>query len=340
MTRKSALLVGNPSAQSGQAAQSIARAAELLAGHGIDARVVHTEPAGRTPALVHHAIEQHRPALVCSLGGDGTFNEVARGILASGRDVPMGLFPMGTANDQGKSFGIAAGPASLEAQAAVIARGFVRRIDVGEIRALGEAGAVLAEATFFDSASFGLAPDVLAARNRDRRNVASVPWLAAIYRDQSVYVGAALDRMLASLVEPMKFDAVVEADTFELTRTSLTDLVVKATPIFAGEWVLERRAQPDDGLFELVAVASRREWIERVVGDLALNPFRPDMLGVLRPEHHAARRFSLHFYRPGREGVASQIDGEEWVAGDRFEIEVDPRALPLVVPEDFVPPWI
>lgn len=333
-----ALVVGNPSAQSGQAARSIVRATELLAAHGLATHVVHTEPEGRTPAIVAHAIEAHAPDLVCTLGGDGTFNEVARGILASRRDVPMGLFPMGTANDQGKSFGIAAGPAHLEEQAAIVATGFTRRIDAGHIRAL-EGERELARTIFFDSASFGLAPDVLAARNRDRRNVASMPVLSMLYRDQAVYVGAALERMLSSLVEPMKVDAVIETDRFELTRTSLTDVVVKATSIFAGEWVLERRAEPDDGLFELITVASRREWLERVVGDLALNPFRPEALGLPRAEHRAASRFRLSFYRPGREGVASQIDGEEWVAADRFEIEVAPRALTLVVPEAFVPPW-
>jgi len=338
MSRPEHLLVGNPSAQSGEAARSIARAAELLGARGIDVRVLHTEPAGRTPGLVARAIRERTPSAVLSLGGDGTFNEVARGILESGHDLPMGLFPMGTANDQGKSFGIAAGPASLEAQVDIVARAFVRRIDVGTIRALTD-GAVVAEGTFFDSASFGLAPDVLAARNRDRADVARVPLLAALYRDQAIYVGAALERLLGSLIEPMKFDAVVETDRFEQTYAALTDLVVKATPIFAGEWVLERRAEPDDGLFELVTVASRREWLERVVGDLAMNPFRPEALGLALPAHHAASRFSLRFYRPGREGVASQIDGEEWVAGDHFEITVLPRALALIVPEGFVPPW-
>jgi diacylglycerol kinase family enzyme len=333
-----ALVVGNPSAQSGQAARFIARAVESLALRGLSCRVVHTEPAGRTPDLVAAAIAAHSPDVVCSLGGDGTFNEVARGILASGRALPMGLFPLGTANDQGKSFGIASGPAHLEEQAAIVAAGFVRRIDAGRIRAL-EGGRELARSVFFDSASFGLAPDVLAARNRDRRELARVPLLSMLYRDQAVYVGAALERMLASLVEPMKVDAVIETDRFELTRTALTDVVVKATPIFAGEWVLERRAEPDDGLFELITVAGRREWLERIVGDLAANPFRPEAVGMPRPEHRAASRFSLSFYRPGREGVASQIDGEEWVEADRFEIEVAPRALSLVVPESFVPPW-
>jgi len=338
MSRPEHLLVGNPSAQSGEAARSIARAAELLAARGIDVRVLHTEPEGRTPGLVARVIAERPPAAVLSLGGDGTFNEVARGILESGRDVPMGLFPMGTANDQGKSFGIAAGPASLEAQADIVARGHVRRIDVGKIRALA-GDTVVAEGTFFDSASFGLAPDVLAARNRDREDVKQIPLLAMLYRDQAVYVGAALDRVLGSFVEPMKFDAVVDTDGVEQPFRGLTDLAVNATHLFAAEWVLERRAEPDDGLFELVTVASRREWLERVVGDLAKNPFRPEALGLALPAHRAASRFSLRFYRPGREGVASQIDGEEWVAGDHFEIAVLPRALALIVPEGFVPPW-
>lgn len=341
------LLVGNPSAQSGQASRSITRAAELLTRAGRDVIVVHTEPAGRTPEVVARAIEAHTPGLVCALGGDGTFNEVACGLLASGKDTPLGIFPMGTANDQGKSFGIAAGPTNLEAQADVIVRGFVRRIDVGDARAFIGAELV-AQGRFFDSLSFGLAPDVLAARNRDRRNVANVPLLSALYRDQSVYVGAALERMWSSLVEPMHFDAVIETDRFELARTRLTDVVIKATPVFAGEWVLERRAEPDDGLFELITVASRREWLERVVGDLAANPFRPLAIGPVfgvpipglsRPDHQAASRFSLAFYRPGRELVASQLDGEEWIAGDAFEVEVTARALPLLVPEHFVPPW-
>jgi diacylglycerol kinase family enzyme len=136
---------------------------------------------------------------------------------------------LATAHDQGKSFGIPAGPAHIEEQAAMVAAGFTRRIDAGHIRAL-DGTREIARTTFFDSASFGLAPDVLAARNRDRRNVADVPVLSMLYRDQAVYVGAALERMLSSLVEPMKVDVVIETDRFELTRTALTDVVVKATP--------------------------------------------------------------------------------------------------------------
>lgn len=327
------LLVGNPSAQSGRAAEAIVRARALLESHGADVVTIATEPGGRTPSLVARAIAAHGPDIVDCLGGDGTFNEVARGILESGVRVPMGMMPMGTANDQGRSFGLEPGPASLGRHVEVIVAEHLTQLDVGVVEALDPAGAVGASALFFDSLSFGLAPDILATRNRDREEVKRIPLLAELYRDQAVYVGAALDRLIASFVEPTRFDAIVETDAWERTFRALTDLVIKATPIFAGAWVLDRACEPDDGLFELVPVRSRAEWLSRVVGDLAHNPVR------FPQEHLAARRFDLRFYRPGDEAIASQIDGEEWARGDRFRIEVRANALPLITPAGFVPPW-
>ncbi len=333
------LLFGNPSAQSGRAAAVLSRAEALLRARGVAVRIVPTEPEGRTPALVAREITAHVPAVVLALGGDGTFNEVARGILASGLEVPLGMLPMGTANDQGRSFGLVPGGEHVEEHLAVVLAGHRTMLDVGHVAALDEQGAERERALFFDSASFGLAPDILAARNRDRREVAKIPLLASLYRDQAVYVGAALDRWLGSFVEPTKFAAVVETERFSRSWLALTDLVVKATPIFAGAWVLDRRAEPDDGLFELVAVESRRDWAARVATDLSGLPRFPDVLGIEPVEHLAASRFELALLREGEAGIASQIDGEEWVRGHRFRIEVEARRLPLLTPAGFEPPW-
>jgi diacylglycerol kinase family enzyme len=343
------LLFGNPSAQSGRAKEAIETASKLLGAAGVEVVFIQTEPEGRTPALVARAIRERAPSSVLALGGDGTFNEVARGILASGSSPPLGMLPMGTANDQGRSFGLVPGREHIREHVDVILAGHVTHLDVGRIDALGEAAspisvpsatpAVIASTHFFDSASFGFAPDILAARNRDRREVSRIPLLSLLYRDQAVYVGAALDRWLSSFVEPTKFACVVTTERWTRSYLELTDLVVKATPIFAGAWVLDRRAEPDDGLFELVAVASRREWGSRIIGDLARNPVRPEILGLEPPEHLAAARFDIALLRAGENGIASQIDGEEWSRAFRFRIEVDARRLPLLTPAGFVPPW-
>ena len=100
------LLVGNPTAQSGKAAGYLERALDGLRERGVEARLLPTEPAGRTVGLVTRAVEAERPDVVVYLGGDGTFNEVARGLLAASVDVPLGMLPMGTANNQGRSLGV------------------------------------------------------------------------------------------------------------------------------------------------------------------------------------------------------------------------------------------
>ncbi len=348
MANRRALLFGNPSAQSGRAEAAIEAAVAALRAGGIETAVVPTEPAGRTPALVAKEIAAQRPDLVLELGGDGTFNEVARGVLASGADVPLGMFPMGTANDQGRSFGLRPGAPHVAEHARIVREGHETHLDVGRILAKDTAAAVTAEALFFDSASFGLAPDILAARNRDRaaleegplRHVKHVPILGELFRDQALYVGAAIDRLAASVVEPSRFSAVVTTDRFERTWSALTDLVIKATPIFAGAWVLDPDGEPDDGLFELIAVETRADWVTRVASDLAHTPLRPDALGILRREHLSASRFDIALYAESARGaVASQIDGEEWHTGERFEIEVLPRRLRLLTPAGFAPPW-
>jgi diacylglycerol kinase family enzyme len=333
------LLFGNPSAQSGRAVDAITSATQLLEGRGARVIFAPTEPEGRTPALVARTIAAEKPDVVLALGGDGTFNEVARGILASGVAVPLGMLPMGTANDQGRSFGLVPGREHVSEHVRIIQGGHLTQLDVGAIEALDARGDKLAETFFFDSASFGFAPDILAARNRDRREVARIPLLSMLYRDQAVYVGAALDTWLSSFVEPTKFAAIVGTDRFDKSWLDLTDLVVKATPIFAGAWVLDRRAEPDDGLFELVAVTSRREWAARIATDLAHTPVRPEIFGIEPPEHLAASRFDIELMRGGETGIASQIDGEEWVRAHRFRITVLARRLPLLTPADFRPPW-
>jgi len=77
--------------------------------------------------------------------------------------------------------------------------------------------------------------------------------------------------------------------------------------------------------------------------DLAHTPIRPEVFGMDSAEHLSASRFTIDLLRgepnEAQQGVASQVDGEEWVRASRFVIEVDARRLPLLMPADFVPPW-
>jgi len=336
------LLVGNPTAQSGKAAVHIERARAGLEARGVDVEVLATEPHGATVGLVARAVDERRPDVVVYLGGDGTFNEVARGLLAAEREVPLGMLPMGTANNQGRSLGVRPGPKAIEENLEVILAGHLVQLDVGRCEALDDAGAVHDEVFFFDCLGWGMQPEILAQRNRDRAEVGKIPILREIYRDQAVYAGAALERFVASFVEPTKFAAEVVSAGETRVWDGLTDLVISGTPIYAGEWVVDRFADVDDGRFELVPMQGRRDWASKALRDLRVLPlFQEDLdvIGVTHAEGYSAADFDVRLSRPDREGIASQIDGEEWVVGHHFRVTVLANRLPVITPAGFEPPW-
>src|SRR5438132_4833955 len=160
-----AVLVANPTAHSGKAADWIRHARALLDEAAVAHRFVATEPEGATVDRVREAIDDEGARVVIYMGGDGTFAEVAKGILASDHaaDVAMGMLPTGTANDQGKSFGLGAGAGALAHNVEVIAHGATLRIDVGMITIEGETPAPRRD-LFFDSFSIGLGAATLATR--------------------------------------------------------------------------------------------------------------------------------------------------------------------------------
>jgi diacylglycerol kinase family enzyme len=328
--------VGNPTAQSGKAARRIEQALEVFRHAGADVALATTEPEGRTVEALRARLDAEPCDVVVALGGDGTFAEVAKAVLAARAPHTLGFIPAGTANDLGRSLGL--DPGALEANVATVLAGHVMRLDVGRIECLGTGDEVVAADYFFDSAGWGMQPDILATRNRDRRAVAQIPLLRDIYRDAAVFAGATLEHLLASVIEPVAFEAEIVADGQRTVWSGLTDLVLNATPVYAGYWVLDRRSEPDDGRFELVPIRGRAHWLARTLRDLRALSWA-DALAALRAagdESISAARFEIRFERPD---IAVQIDGDPWHAGGRYRADVLPGRLPLLAPRDFVPPW-
>jgi diacylglycerol kinase (ATP) len=138
--RRRALMLVNPNARSGPLALGVAP--QLTAG-GLDVTVEQfTTPAEVSPDIVRRAAETD---LVIVCGGDGTIAAAAKGLLQTG--LPMGVLPLGTANDLARTLGL---PLDLSAAADVIVRGRTQRIDMGEVN--GHA--------FFNVASLGLSADL------------------------------------------------------------------------------------------------------------------------------------------------------------------------------------
>ncbi|MBM6592854.1 diacylglycerol/lipid kinase family protein [Microvirga pudoricolor] len=83
--------------------------------------------AARIVGIVEEAIGRGHRFIVVG-GGDGTVSSVVS--LLAGRDIVLGILPMGTANNFARANGI---PLGLEGAARVLAQGAVARVDLGRI---------------------------------------------------------------------------------------------------------------------------------------------------------------------------------------------------------------
>ena len=329
------LLVGNPTAQSGKNQERIDHALELLEGARIAADLLPTQPGGKTIAAVRAALDAGSYRTVIAMGGDGTFREVAAGLYTSTRreEVALGMLPTGTANDQGKSFGLQADESALPYNVEVIREARETRLDVGIYRAGGVGG----EAEyFFDSCGWGLSARVLAQRNKDRALVDTLGPLKELYRDHAVYAGAFLKTFLESYVIDDKLRVLATLDGQRVELDGLTDLIVKNTRVYAGAWVFDETSRHDDGIFELVPFVGKNDWVSKAIRDLEVVPLNEDMLEDLGLEHSKTLRakvMDLEIFDPdGGAPLATQLDGEEWPANPRVRIEVAQRGIRLIVP--------
>ena len=293
------VLFANPSAQSGKASELIDRARELLRRAGVAHDFAPTSPDGKTVEWVKAAIDHHQARTVIYLGGDGTFADVAKGIIAAdlAANVSLGMLPSGTANDQGKSFGIEAGAENLADNVRVIAEGFIEQMDVARLERLGDDDQALDVDLFFDLVSIGFSAAVLRRRNQDRRAVDRSP-ISEIYRDQLVYLGAAVKELFESYVDDVKFTLDAELDGKRMRFDSLLDVIIKNTRVYGGEWILAPNARSDDGLVEMVPISGRRDFTSKLLSNLRHGLFNDDDLRGIGIEHSqpvAAKEMLLRF---------------------------------------------
>jgi YegS/Rv2252/BmrU family lipid kinase len=136
--------------------------AAALQARGVPARIVMLAPDADIAATVDGLLHAGTRRVIAA-GGDGTVNAVASRLL--GRDVALGILPMGTLNHFARDLGI---PPELKAAVEVIAAGRLRQVDVGEVN--GKA--------FLNNSSIGLYPRIVIERDRAQRHLGAGKWPA------------------------------------------------------------------------------------------------------------------------------------------------------------------
>lgn len=221
-----ALLIVNAKSRSGAAQCDLA--IERLKDRGIEP--VHLECGRRedlSPLIAEHAKEAD-----CAIvgGGDGTINAAAFGVIEAG--LPLGILPLGTANDLARTLGI---PFDLDGAAQVIADGLTRRIDLGIVN--GE--------PFFNVASLGLSAELAQKLTRDIKR----RWGRLGYAMVAFKV----------LLQAKPFRATISSED-ESVRVRTLQIAVGNGRFYGGGNAVEKDAAIDDQHLDLYSLELERAW--------------------------------------------------------------------------------
>ncbi len=287
-------IIVNPTAGGGRLLRSFRDLDAAAHNSGVTLDWRHTEHAGHGAELAREAAARGFP-LVFAYGGDGTYNEVACGLL--GTDTALGVLPGGTTSVLAYEFGIPR-PASLAIEALIVGRDRAMRVgrtDQGEI--------------FLLMVSSG--PDVVVLENLDGG-------LKKIGR-----AGVALQ----ALRELARFRSL---PTFEITAGGTTSqagwAIVGTSRCYAGPYHATPGANPFAPTFEMV--------VQRAVGRRAAIPFALGMpLGrhLRRRDVWRAIVDEVEFRPLGDRPIRYQLDGD--LAGELpVRAWIDPESLLVRLP--------
>ena len=221
-----ACLIANPVAGRGRGARRLPRVREALAAVGItDVRL--TRGPGDERALAAKAAAEGVETIV-ALGGDGTWGNVARGILESGRDARLVPIAAGTGNDFPHALGLPAGDAA--AMARIAANGHSVRVDVGWAN----------DIAFLNVVGVGLSTAALQAVKR-----------ITAFSGPLVYIAAAVP--LLRSYPGLRAEVQIDGEP-PRTMEPFCAIVVSNGPRFGGGFRVAPGATVTDGKVDLVSV--------------------------------------------------------------------------------------
>ena len=233
MTRERTIAIVNPAAGKGAGARIALRLGAELAAAGLSAEVVTTPAPGEAARLASAAVEDGYERVI-AVGGDGTANEVANGLVGS--DVALALYPIGSGNDFARALGY---PRSRKKLLPFLAEARPRRIDVGDVN-----GRV-----FLNAAGVGIDGHVA------ERIIASA---RVVGPTLGYFVGA-----LVSIATYRPREMRVSIDG-ELRRGKHLVVVAANGTYFGGGMHVAPDAQLDDGLLDIVVGGDLGRWASLV----------------------------------------------------------------------------
>ena len=295
-----ARVICNPTSGGGCEPEAIRRELEE-----IEAEWITTGGAGDA----REAAEDWNDGLLVVVGGDGTVNEVINGLGRAGfpDGVTLAVLPMGTGNDLAATLAIARGS---EGAREAIREGRVRTLDVARARSEG-----VGERFFINVATGGMGAETSSLADEEMKS----RW------GKLAYFRASLET--AKNFEVREVKVTLDGENLMLRAVNVA---IGNCRYAGGGWLAAPRANPEDGLLDIVAIedVGLKEALALAPAALARSDYLENE-GVFSARAEKIRVET----EPG--GLDFTVDGE--VIGDEpVEFEVIPRALKVVVGPEYV----
>jgi diacylglycerol kinase (ATP) len=256
------------------------------------------------------AAEGWSGGLLIVVGGDGTVNEVINGLGRAGfpRDVTLAVLPMGTGNDLAATLAI---PDELEGAQETIRKNRVRTFDVARVSSEG-----VGERFFINVSTGGFGAETSSLADEEMKS----RW------GKLAYFRASLEKARDFDVREVK--VVLDGDEHMLRAVNVA---VGNCRYAGGGWLAAPRANPEDGLLDLVVIedVGLKEALELAPAALARSDYL-DREGVFSAR---ARKIRVETW-PGE--LEFTADGE-LIGDEPADFEVIPQTQKVVVGDGYVP---
>ncbi|HZE13820.1 MAG TPA: diacylglycerol kinase family protein, partial [Chthoniobacterales bacterium] len=294
-TRKTCIIL-NPSAGKARDLDDIvARMARLP-----DAEIRLTTKPGSAARFAKTALKNGRE-LIIAAGGDGTLNEVVNGIGENSGNVQVGLIPLGTGNDFGRSIGV---PPDVDAAIDLIRAGETRPVDL--VRVTSD------EVRYFVNVSAGGFSGLV---NEKLTREMKKTWGPLAY----------LRSAAAALPELRAYRTTLAFDNDESLMLELYNVVVANGRYVAGGMLIAPEAAIDDGLLDVILIPKRpAAELALVVAQMAL--------GTHLSSDAIVYRRTAKLTVNSKPGMWFNVDGE-LVGNEPARFEIVPRALNFIAPK-------
>ena len=306
MLKKDILLIINPNASKGRTRKKAKRIAEYFSRNGRQCTVAYTCGKGHAESLARRGSVYEYKVIVAA-GGDGTVNEVANGIMRSGRaeNVKMGIIPLGRGNDFAWLEGITRNMYRADEK---IIKDEARPCDVGICSSPEKPEGMY----FLNGTGFGLEP-MVNFKASEYRHLNGMPSYVAAF--------------LHILFNPPEPDSLTLSIDGEERKLETQQISVCNGRRMGSAFIMAPKAEIDDGELDIMNTN------HPVSGSVLLKAAIRFLTGGVLKDR------KLFSYQRGKrieiEGECGNIqahsDGEEYTrSGRKFLLEILPSALNLI----------